>query len=280
VTASADEKLALSIDVEDWFCVRNLRDRIPFSAWETCESRIWVGMEFLLRELGRRKIRATFFILGWIAERYPTLVNQIASEGHEIGSHGFGHHPIDCLTRDEFADDLRRSLRTLRRLTRGPIRGFRAPSFSVTQRTQWALEVMAGEGLEYDSSIFPVRHPDYGIPDFGPHIRKVGGVIEVPMTSYRWGGLRIPISGGGYFRVMPYAATRSLLRRARRAQPVVLYFHPWEFDADQPRQPLPLLKRFRHYHGLGRNRDKFRRLLDDFPMGTVGDLVDRWRRFD
>jgi polysaccharide deacetylase family protein (PEP-CTERM system associated) len=268
--------IALSFDVEDWFCVRNMRQTIAREDWDRCESRIRVGTDFILKELSLRNRTATFFILGWIAERFPGLVREIASAGHEIGSHGYAHDPIDCLRPEEFALDLSRSREVLRSLSRQPIAGFRAPSFSVTKKTWWALAEIARQGFTYDSSIFPIRHPDYGIPDFPPGIQRIEGLIEVPMTALRLRRFRVPVSGGGYFRVLPYGVSRRLVQAASARQPVVLYFHPWEFDPDQPRQRMPGLKRFRHYTGLGRNREKFRRLLDSFPVEPIERSIRRW----
>jgi polysaccharide deacetylase family protein (PEP-CTERM system associated) len=233
-------------------------------------------MDFILKELALRDQKATFFILGWIAERFPDLVREIGAAGHEIGSHGYSHDPIDCLTPAEFALDLKQSLEILRSLSPRPIAGFRAPSFSVTKKTWWALAEIEKQGLTYDSSVFPIRHPDYGVSDFPPGIQRVGGLIEVPMTALRFSRFHVPVSGGGYFRILPYGVSQKLFRSAAATQPVVLYFHPWEFDPDQPRQKMPLLKRFRHYTGLGRNRAKFRRLLDSFVVETIEQSIRRW----
>lgn len=270
----AVHRVALSIDVEDWFQVRNLQSSIAVDQWESCEQRIHHGLGFILEELARRRVRATFFILGWIADRHPEVVLQIASQGHEIASHGYSHLALDSLSPDAFATDLARSLEILGRLTKRPVRGFRAPSFSITRQTWWALSELKRQGIAYDSSIYPVRHPNYGIPRFPQEIQRLEGLIEVPMTTCRIAGLDVPCSGGGYFRLYPYSMTRRLLRRVASERSPVLYFHPWEFDPGQPRQPgLSPLRRFRHYTGLERNQAKFRRLLDDFEICTVEELV-------
>jgi polysaccharide deacetylase family protein (PEP-CTERM system associated) len=169
--------------------------------------------------------------------------------------------------------DTERSISVLTSITGKPVLGFRAPSFSVTRKTLWALDILKESGLSYDSSVYPTRHPDYGIPDFGRAPRRISGLWELPMTSISLAGLQLPISGGGYFRLFPYEITRRLLKRAARSGPVVLYFHPWEFDEGQPRVALPHLRRFRHYVGLAANREKFRRLLDDFPFTTMQDYL-------
>ncbi len=266
-------KCVLTFDVEDWFCVRNMREQIPFERWDEQELRIHEGLTFILRELKKRQIRATFFVLGWIAERVPHLIREIAKDGHEIACHGYSHQLIDTLTPEAFRKDTERSLEVLTPLAGQRIRGFRAPSFSVTKKTLWAIDILKSLGFDYDSSIYPTRHPDYGIADFGTQPKKICGLWEIPMTSVSLAGVSLPISGGGYFRLFPYRMTRRLLRRAATEGAVILYFHPWEFDVDQPRVSLPLLRRFRHYVGLDENRQKFQRLSDDFSFQTVDELM-------
>lgn len=268
-------KLVLTIDVEDWFCVRNMREVIPFASWKESEIRVRVGMDFILTELSRRNIKATFFVLGWIAEKCPAIVSALRSEGHEIASHGYNHQPIDKLSPEEFAADLRRSVEVLGPQAGRPIEGYRAPSFSITKNTLWALDLLAKEGFAYDSSVYPVRHPDYGIPDFPRAVTALRGLTEVPMSVFSFMGVPIPVSGGGYFRLYPYELTRRMIRGALGQGPVVLYFHPWEFDEGQPRIALPAFRRFRHYVGLRANREKFRRLLDDFSVCSIGDLISK-----
>ncbi|MBI3295067.1 MAG: DUF3473 domain-containing protein [Deltaproteobacteria bacterium] len=266
-------RIALTIDVEDWFCVRNLQDRIPRDTWETCDDRLEIGLDFILNELADRHIRATFFVLGWVAERNPGAIRGIAAAGHEIASHGYSHRSIDEMTPDEFSDDVRHSREILSPLTHYPLRGYRAPSFSVTSKTLWALDILKAQGFSYDSSIYPTRHPNYGIPNFPRRVQQFHGLTEVPMTKE----LGLPISGGGYFRLYPYWATRALIAKAQRTQPVVMYFHPWEFDPDQPEvEGMGLTQRFRHRVGLEKNREKFRHLLDDFTFCTLGEIVDRF----
>lgn len=267
-------KVVLTIDVEDWFQVRNFQSSIPVAEWDSREQRVYHGLDFVLEELDRRKIRATFFVLGWIAARHPGTVIKIASKGHEIASHGYSHLALDELTPDTFGADLSRSLDVLERLTGKKILGFRAPSFSMTKQTWWALGVLRKKGISYDSSIYPVRHPNYGIPGFSQAVQSLEGIVEVPMTTTRVAGIEVPCSGGGYFRLYPYAVTRHLLRSVCRERSPVLYFHPWEFDPEQPRQnTISGLSRFRHYTGLRQNRSKFSRLLDDFEVCSVGELL-------
>ena len=224
-------------------------------------------------ELAKRNIKATFFVLGWIAEKCPGIVGELVAEGHEIASHGYNHQPVGSMSALDFREDVKASLKILSEQAKRPILGYRAPSFSITHDTFWALGVLRELGFVYDSSIFPVRHPDYGISDFPRSATRVSGILEVPMSTVKVLGVQVPISGGGYFRLYPYALTKRLLERAQSEGDVVLYFHPWEFDADQPRVNLPALKRFRHYVGLSRNRAKFRRLLDDFSFCPMRELV-------
>jgi peptidoglycan-N-acetylglucosamine deacetylase len=266
-------KVALSIDVEDWFCVRNMGEHLTRSQWNGFEFRVRVGLDFIREELAARRIQATFFVLGWVAEKCPRIVEDLARDGHEIASHGYNHQPIETMSSLDFREDVRISLSILRAQSGGPVLGYRAPSFSITSRTLWALDILRELGVEYDSSIYPIHHPDYGIPDFPREATEVAGLVEIPMSTVRFMGANVPISGGGYFRLYPYALTKTLLKRAQAQGDVVLYFHPWEFDEFQPRVRLPALRRFRHYVGLGRNRAKFKRLLDDFSFCPMRELV-------
>jgi polysaccharide deacetylase family protein (PEP-CTERM system associated) len=264
-----------SVDLEDWFCVQNLSGIIPRDQWEKCESRVERNTLVLLDLLSRHRVEATFFVLGWIAERFPDLVREVERRGHEIATHGYSHRLLTSLTPDEFRADLEKSLEVLARCSGQTIQGFRAPSFSVTRKTWWALEIMRSVGISYDSSIFPVGfHPDYGVRDapLGGHsIAK--GPFELPMSCAEVFGRRIPCSGGGYFRLFPYAVTRALMRRCNLAgRPVIFYIHPWEVDPGQPRIAMPALKRFRHYNNLELTAGRLERLLDDFPFTSVRKL--------
>ncbi|MGZ3773948.1 MAG: XrtA system polysaccharide deacetylase [Pseudobdellovibrionaceae bacterium] len=265
-------KIALSFDVEDWFTVRNMREHISFDDWQKVENRIHVGMDFILDSLASKNIKATFFILGWVADQFPDLVRRIDSEGHEIACHGYGHTPIDLLEPGAFKKDLQRAMQSLENITGKKVKGFRAPSFSVTHKTAWALDIMQECGLEYDSSIFCTTHPDYGIDDFPTHLTTVSGLIEVPLKKNSVFGVKLPVCGGGYFRMLPYLLTKFALN-SDMVGPRVMYFHPWEFDSKQPRVKLPWLKRFRHYIGLKQNKKKFLRLLNDFEFTTIEKLI-------
>jgi polysaccharide deacetylase family protein (PEP-CTERM system associated) len=265
-----------SIDLEEWFCVQNLNGMIPREVWDTCESRVEGSTIRLLDLLDRHKTQATFFVLGWVAERHRDLVREVSRRGHEIATHGYFHQPLTAMTPEQFRGDLDRSLEVLAGCVAAPVLGFRAPSFSVTRKTWWALDILKSRGLRYDSSIFPVGfHPDYGIPDARLDAHSVlDGFLEIPMTCAEMFGRKVPCSGGGYFRLFPYAVTRRLMQRCNgQGRPVMFYLHPWEIDPDQPRvAKLPAMKRFRHYTNLGRSMDRLERLLEDFRFTTARDL--------
>ena len=264
-----------SVDLEDWFCVQNLNGIIPRDRWDQCESRVERNTLVLLDLLSRHRVEATFFVLGWVAERFPDLVREVESRGHEIATHGYSHRLLTSLTPDEFRADLEKSLEVLAGCSTQTVRGFRAPSFSVTRRTWWALEIMRSVGISYDSSIFPVGfHPDYGIPDFPLNAQRLPeGLFEFPMSCADVFGRKVPCSGGGYFRLFPYALTRSLMRKCnQQGRAVVFYIHPWEVDPGQPRVPMPLSKKFRHYNNLGLTLGRLDRLLTDFQFTSIRRL--------
>lgn len=274
-----DSRIALSFDIEDWFCVKNMQSTLPFADWNRQEYRARIGLDFILNTLAKKNVKATFFILGWLAEMDPQIVGDIAREGHEIGTHGYSHTPVTQLTPASFEADLKKSLTILRKLSPTPIEGFRAPSFSITKNTLWALPILKANGLSYDSSIFPTYHPDYGIPGFKSGIQEIDGLTEVPLTVVKFGPIPVPVSGGGYFRLLPYGVFKQLLKAACKnaekntSDVPVLYFHPWEFDAAQPKVKLPALKSFRHYHGLKNNRQKFEALVSDFSLCTLREKI-------
>ncbi len=271
-------KNALSIDLEDWFCAHNLGIRMD--DWGNRELRLVPNTHRILDLLDRRQTHATFFVLGWIAERVPELVQEIDRRGHEIATHGYSHTLLTETTPAEFEGDLCRALQVTRQLVSQPILGYRAPSFTITNKTLWAMDILARNGIQYDSSIFPVRfHPDYGIPDAALSIHRIGAMIEVPMSVARVLGRNIPCCGGGYFRVFPYAATRWLMRRCNReGRPVVFYVHPWEVDPGQPRVQLSFSKSVRHYMNLDRTLARLDHLLDDFEFAPIAKVVDSSQR--
>jgi len=268
-------KNAISVDLEDWFCVRNLSGAIGAEDWQRCELRVADSARRLMEILSRHGTRATFFVLGWVAERTPELIREIERGGHEIATHGYSHVPVTEMTPTAFEEDLRRSLEAVGRLVRGNIMGYRAPSFSIVRKTLWAVDIMVKRGIKYDSSLFPVSfHPDYGCPaaSLAPHPMR--GLIEFPLSVVRVGGLNLPCSGGGYFRLAPYGIFKRMVRRVNgEGRPYVFYIHPWEIDPGQPRVPLPALKRFRHYCNLKKTEEKLGRLLGDFEFAPLREVL-------
>jgi polysaccharide deacetylase family protein (PEP-CTERM system associated) len=265
---------ALTVDVEDYFQVSALAPHIARADWERIPCRVERNVETILSLFAESGARATFFTLGWIAERYPGLVKRIVAEGHELASHGYGHLRIHEQTPEEFTQDIGRAKALLEDLSGTEVKGYRAPSFSIGQRTLWAFECIAQAGYRYSSSVYPVRHDLYGMPD-APRFayRPRADLLEIPVTTAAVLNRNLPAGGGGYFRLLPYAVSRALLRRVNEvdARPGIFYFHPWEIDPAQPRVPGTSLKtRFRHYVNLRRTEPRLRRLLHDF----------RWRRMD
>ena len=272
---------AISVDVEDYYQVLNFQRGIERSEWDGFESRVERNTECALAIFEEAGVRGTFFILGCVAERHPDLVRRIAAGGHEVASHGWSHTPLTALSREACADELKRSKGLLEDLAGSPVLGFRAPSFSVTRETLWALDALLDAGYRYDSSVFPVRHPDYGIPGSREEIHRLESpsgreIVEFPMTVARWMGRAVPVSGGGYFRLLPYGVTRWGLRQVNaRGRPAVFYLHPWELDPDQPdlRNRTSRFGAFRHYTGLRKTEARLRRLVGEFAFGTMDDAL-------
>jgi polysaccharide deacetylase family protein (PEP-CTERM system associated) len=270
---------AMSVDVEEYFHASALERVAPREQWQTLPTRVVPTTRTLLELFASRRVRATFFVLGWVADRYPDLVRDIAAGGHEIASHGYWHQIVYSLTPDEFRADVRRSKDVLEQLVGAPVTGYRAPSFSITRKSLWALDVLIEEGYAYDASIFPVRHDRYGIPDAPRHsytLERDGRVItEVPPSTMRVGGQNLAVAGGGYFRLLPYVWTQRGVARLNQHErrPAIFYLHPWEIDTEQPRMPVGLATRLRHYGNLGRTEGRLARLLDEFRFGTVADVV-------
>ena len=266
---------AMTVDLEDWFCVWNLRSVIRSEDWERCELRIEKNTLRLLGLFEKHGVRATFFVLGWVAERVPGLIREIERRGHEIATHGYSHRPLIEMTAEDFDRDLRKAVEVTGRVTRQPILGFRAPTFSLEERTMWALDVLQENGIRYDSSMMPQGiNPDYGVRGGGSGILKIGpDFFEAAPTCVRLFGMKIPC-GGGYFRLFPYGLMRFLLRRCeKRGLPIVFYIHPWEIDPEQPRVRLSWLRRFRHYHNLEKTEARLERLLGDFRFTTLRNLL-------
>ncbi len=267
---------ALTVDVEDYFQVQALADTVPRAAWEGMPRRVEANTECLLAAFDRAGVRATFFTLGWVAKRHPALVRRIVAGGHELASHGYGHERVDRLGPAAFRADIRRTRRLLEDAGGAAVAGYRAPTFSLNAATPWAFAILAEEGYRYSSSVYPVRHDLYGMPDAPrfPYRPDAGALWEIPMTTLRVPGRNLPCAGGGWFRVLPYAAFRLGLRRFHRAEaaPAVFYTHPWEIDPAQPRLDVRnRLSRFRHYVNLSRTAGRLERLLGDFAW----DRMDR-----
>ena len=271
---------AMTVDVEDYFHVSAFDGIVSRAAWESLESRVCGNTERLLDLFERSGIRATFFVLGWVANRFPDLVRTIAAAGHEVASHGYHHQLLYLLTPQQFRDDVRAAKHVIEDTIGKPVLGFRAPSYSIIESSLWALDILIEEGYRYDASIFPIHHDRYGIPDFPRHAhtlqRSAGALIEIPASTIRLGRLNLPVAGGGYFRLFPYAWTRWGIRRVNRIErkPVVFYLHPWEIDPNQPRLRVGLANRLRHYTGLGRTSQRLVRLLSEFRFDSVASALD------
>jgi len=275
---SAPRLHALSFDVEEFFQVANLRGHFEKASWDAVPSRLDHGMDAVLACLDRHGARATFFFLGWVAERRPDLVRRCLSAGHEVASHGYDHEFLHDLGEGAFEEDLARTEAALERAGAPRPLGFRASTFTLTRRTWWAFEVLARRGYRYDSSVHPIRHPVYGVPDFDPGISLVptpaGSVVEFPVSTLRLLGRNWPVGGGGYFRLLPGAAVRAAVGSLERSgRPAALYLHPWEFDPGQPRVDAPAWKRFRHYLNLGRTLPRLERLLARYRFGSFRDVL-------
>lgn len=266
---------AMSVDVEDYYQVQALSEVVARARWDSYESRVERNVDALLSLFAETGTRATFFTLGCVAERHPAMIRRIVGGGHELASHGWAHFRADAQTPEQFRDDVRRTRATLEDIGGVRVAGYRAASFSIGSGNLWALGILAEEGYTYSSSIYPVRHDIYGMPGaprtpFRPV--PAAPIVELPLSTHLLFGRRMPASGGGYFRLLPYSLSRWALTRVNaEARPAIFYFHPWEIDADQPRQRgLSLKSRVRHYTNLARMRGKLQRLLRDF----------RWDRMD
>jgi polysaccharide deacetylase family protein (PEP-CTERM system associated) len=267
---------ALTIDVEDYFQVSALAPHIDRASWDERPCRVERNVGRLLELLAQHRTRATFFTLGWIAKRYPQLVREIVAGGHELASHGYAHLRASEQDPIGFRHDVRDAKALLEDIAGEPVQGYRAPSFSIGHTNPWAFDVLADEGYRYSSSVYPVQHDHYGMPDaprFPYCVRPQ--LLEIPIATTRLLGRNLPVGGGGYFRLAPYAISRWALRRVNRLdrRPAIFYLHPWEIDPAQPRVPGTSLKtRFRHYVNLHRTEPRLARLLQDFSWGRVDDV--------
>jgi polysaccharide deacetylase family protein (PEP-CTERM system associated) len=270
---------ALTIDVEDYFQVAALAEAVDRDDWSAMEYRVEANTDRLLDLFSQRGVKATFFTLGWVAERSPELVRRIQKAGHEIASHGYSHQLVYQQTPEVFREETRKSKQILEDITGEAVTGYRAASYSITAQSRWALDILCEEGFTWDSSIFPVHHDRYGMPGT-PHepyrLEAPGGgtLIEFPLSTCPLGNYRLPIAGGGYFRLYPYWLSRWGLGKINRAgQPFIFYLHPWEIDTGQPRLKVKPLSRFRHYNNLNKCMGRLEQLLEDFRFGSVSDVL-------
>lgn len=270
-------KNAMTIDVEDFFQVSAFAPHIPREQWDSMPCRIERNIDIVLNLLDEGNTHATFFTLGWIAERYPSMVRRIVDSGHELASHGYGHQRVSDLSHDEFRTDVTQAKNILEDISGSAVIGYRAPSFSIGANNMWALDVLQETGHLYSSSIYPIKHDHYGMPEaprFAYRPRGESGVLELPPTTISFLGRNLPAAGGGYFRLLPYQASRWLMRRVNQQdeKSCIFYFHPWELDPEQPRQAgISLKTRFRHYVNLSRMESRIHALLRDFNW----DRMDR-----
>ena len=270
---------ALTVDVEDYFHVSAFAKNIKQRDWGSYPARVEKNTHQLLDLFDEYQVKATFFVLGWVAEHTQGLINEIASRGHEVACHGYSHQLVYNQKPEIFREETLRSKQLLEDIVQLPVRGYRAASYSITERSLWALDILAEAGFDYDSSIFPVRHDRYGIPDAEemPHRLKTPGghsLIEFPLSTAKLFNYRLPVAGGGYFRLYPYAVTRAGLGQInRRQQPFIFYLHPWEIDPDQPRVSASWFSRFRHYNNLDKCESRLRHLMTDFQFGTAWDVL-------
>jgi polysaccharide deacetylase family protein (PEP-CTERM system associated) len=271
---------AMSVDVEDYFHVAALSKAIDREQWNTMEYRAESSTHRLLDLFDEHGIKSTFFVLGWVARRSPSLVREIHDRGHEIASHGMSHRLVYDQSPQEFASETRESKALLEEITGTAVLGYRASTYSITRRSLWALDILCEAGFRYDSSIFPIHHDLYGIPDAEPVPSRIATpkgatIVEFPMSAAPMLGAKIPVSGGGYFRLLPYWLTRAGLRKLNNelARPFIFYLHPWEVDPMQPRVRVGLKSRFRHYTNLDQTEIRLRRLIDEFRFAPVRDVL-------
>jgi polysaccharide deacetylase family protein (PEP-CTERM system associated) len=272
----------LSFDIEEHFQVSAFESPIRRRHWDSFESRVERNTDIILRILDGKRYKATFFMLGWVAERHPRLVRKLVAEGHEVASHGYSHELITAQTPARFREDVRRAKRIIEDAAGVAVYGYRAPSFSITTETRWALPILVEEGYAYDSSVFPIFHDRYGIPGANPVCHPIdtssGALWELPPSTVQILGVRVPVAGGGYFRVFPYALLKVMLRMVEAdGHSLVIYLHPWELDPSQPRMQGPALSRFRHYLNLRKTEARLTRLLEDFSFGPLRDFVPALR---
>jgi len=281
VTAEEKPIHCLSFDVEEHFQVSAFWSEDRRRQWERYESRVERNTRKLREILSLHQTKATFFVLGWVAERYPKLVRDLAAEGHEIASHGFGHELVSSLSADEFRQDIRRAKQVLEDLVGKEILGYRAPSFSICAETPWALSILVEEGYQYDSSVYNrFQRSDVKTAEGSPYSIKTtaGTILEVPPSTMSLLGIQMPVAGGGYFRLLPYEVSRWCLSRLeQRGYQLVVYLHPWELDPEQPRMVGPWSSQLRHYLNLDKTQGRLEQLLNDFRFGPIVESVETGR---
>ena len=271
---------ALTVDVEDYFQVSAFAKSVDRNDWDKYPLRVEKNTRRLMDMFDEAQVKATFFVLGWVADRNRSLIQEIAQRGHEVASHGYSHQLIYNQSQEVFREETIRSKRLLEDIIQAPVRGYRAASYSITKDSLWALDILAEAGFDYDSSIFPVRHDRYGIPDAKemPHILKTPKghtLVEFPLSTAKIFSYKLPVAGGGYFRLYPYTLTRAGLRQVNsRQQPFIFYLHPCEIDPDQPNVEAGWFSRFRHYNNLDKCESRLQRLMDDFQFTTVWQVLD------
>jgi len=272
----------LTIDVEDYYHVSVFEPIVKRDDWEKYQSRVVGNTRAILGILREFGAKATFFVLGWVAERYPQIVKDIEQDGHEVASHSYDHRLTYDQSRETFRENIRKTKAILESVISNEVSGYRATSYSITERSLWALDVLAEEGFLYDSSIFPIVHDRYGIPDAErfPHVVLDNGkskLWEFPPSTVRLLGMNIPIAGGGYFRFFPYEFTRWAIRRLNKADcPAIVYIHPWEIDPDQPRLNGSRISQFRHYLNLDKTENRLKALLRDFDFVSIRTYLSFW----
>jgi len=269
----------LTVDVEEYYHAEAFSGIIGLSEQNKCPSRVVNNTLELIRLFRECDALGTFFILGSVAEKHPGLIRSIQEAGHEIASHGSGHRMVTRMTPNEFREDVRKSRRILEDITGKPVLGYRAPTFSIVKRTEWAYEILRDEGFRYSSSVFPIHHDRYGWPEFGLSPRKMAvrddrWIWEFPLSVERIGGVNLPFGGGGYLRLYPMSLTKHFFRRLlRNDRPAVVYVHPWEIDREHPKVAMPVLKRIRHYVGISGMEEKIRDLLRSFPFARMDEFI-------
>lgn len=277
---TASVRNAMTVDVEDYFHVEAFAGHIQRDTWSKREARVVSNTHRLLDIFEQYQVRGTFFVLGWVAQHFPQLVKDIASRHHEVACHGFSHRLVYRQTQQEFREETGQAKAILEDLTGASVLGYRAASYSIVNESLWALDILSELGFSYDSSVFPVRHDKYGIPGARqePYAHETacgGSIVEFPLTTKELFGYRLPVAGGGYFRLFPYAVTRAAFHsiNRRESRPFIFYLHPWEIDPKQPRINAGWLSRFRHYNNLDKCESRLRRLLGEFEFTSAMNVI-------